>query len=200
MTKRAVYDKFADRYDRIFSRLEKSFLAKWREEVLIYLQNDSRILEIGAGTGLNFRFYPAEGKVLASDISIEMLKLAGQKKESELTEIIQADAENLPIADSLFDSAFATLVFCSIPDPQKAFRELQRVVKNGGRVVLLEHVRPRGGLGFVFDLLNIFTVALIDDHFNRQTAKLAKESGLKIVEVKQKSLGIVNLIVCEVVK
>jgi ubiquinone/menaquinone biosynthesis C-methylase UbiE len=104
----------------------------------------------------------------------------------------------LPFAENSFDAAFATLVFCSIPQPELAFVELQRVVRPGGKIVLLEHVRPNGFLGYVFDLLNVFTVALIDDHFNRRTAQLAENSGLKLMEVRQKAGGAVNIIVCEV--
>jgi hypothetical protein len=64
----------------------------------------------------------------------------------------------------------------------------------------LEHVRPPGILGGVFDVLSLFTVALIDDHFNRKTADIAASCGLRLKEVRQKAAGAVNLIVCEVVK
>ncbi len=77
---------------------------------------------------------------------------------------------------------------------------MQRVVRKNGKIVLLEHIRPRGLPGYFFDFINIFTVALIEDHFNRETAKIAEKSGLKILELREKAFGIVNLIVCEVVK
>jgi hypothetical protein len=65
-------------------------------------------------------------------------------------------------------------------------------------VLLLEHVRPTGLLGPVFDLLNLVTQPLFDDHFNRRTATLAKASGLEIIKVERRYLGIVNLIICRV--
>ena len=129
-----------------------------------------------------------------------MLEFAKKKIDSKNIKVVQANAENLPFAENSFDSAFATLVFCSIPNPTNAFVELQRVIKPNGKIILLEHVRPTGLLGFIFDFLNIFTVALIEDHFNRQTAKIAANAGLKIVEIKPKAFGIVNLIICEKVK
>jgi SAM-dependent methyltransferase len=89
------------------------------------------------------------------------------------------------------------LVFCSLPNPENAFAELSRTVKPNGRIVLLEHVRPPGLPGYFFDFLNIFSMALIEDCFNRQTPKIAEKSGLKILEVKEKGFGIFNLIVCE---
>ena len=193
-----IYDKFAKGYDRAFAPFEKRFLEKWRAETLSYLPENSRILEIGAGTGANFRFYPPCKFAVASEISFKMLEFAREK--TEIIKLSQADAETLPFAVNSFDAAFATLVFCSIPDPENVFRELQRVVKNQGKIVLLEHVRPRGLLGYGFDFLNVFTRALIKDYFNRQTAEIAEKSGLKILEIKEKAFGIVNLIVCEVVK
>ena len=191
----AVYDKFASNYDRAFAPLEWVGLRRWRQEVIDLLPNDADILEIGCGAGANFEFYPQCKRAVSSEISIGMLHVAaGKRRENHL---IQADAQSLPFGDDEFDAAFATLVFCSIPDPTLAFKELKRVVRTGGRIVLLEHVRPDGILGPVFDLLNRITV-LAADHFNRETAKLAAESELNVIEVRKKLASIVNLIVCEV--
>ncbi len=190
-----IYDRIAKGYDKALAPFEKRFLSRWRRETLSFLPENARILEIGAGTGANFQFYPPSECAVASEISIKMLELASRKTNE--IRLVQANAETLPFAVNSFDAVFATLVFCSIPKPENAFAELRRIVKPNGRIVLLEHVRPKGLLGFVFDFLNIFTVALIEDHFNRKTAKLAEDSGLKILEVEQKAFGIVNLIVCE---
>ena len=190
-----IYDRLAKGYDRAFAPFEKRFLSNWRRETLSVLPENARILEIGAGTGANFRFYPPSKCAVASEISIKMLEFARRKTDGIV--LLQANAETLPFAANSFDAAFATLVFCSLPNPENAFAELRRVVRNGGQIVLLEHVRPNGLTGFVFDCLNILTVALIEDHFNRRTAKIAEKAGLKILEVRAKAFGIVNLIVCE---
>lgn len=190
-----IYDKLAAGYDKVFAPFEKRFLERWRAETLSHLPENSHILEIGAGTGANFKFYPPSKCAAASEISIKMIEFAKQKT-NEIS-LVQADAEILPFPESYFDAAFATLVFCSIPKPENAFAELRRVVKRGGKIILLEHVRPNGILGYGFDLLNIFTTALIEDCFNRKTAKLAEKSGLKISSLESKAFGIVNLIVCE---
>ena len=191
-----VYDKFAKAYDAVFAPFEKRFLSRWRAETLELVPKDSTILELGAGTGANFSFYPDFKHAVSSELSIKMLAIAKTKAGSNV--LVQADAQNLPFAANLFDAAFATLVFCSIPKPERAFAELRRVIKPGGKIVLLEHVRPPGLLGFIFDGLNVLTVALIEDHFNRPTAETAERSGLKILEVRVKAFGTVNLIVCEV--
>ena len=190
-----IYDKFATGYDKALAPFEKRFLNRWRAETLSLLPEHAQILEIGAGTGANFKFYPPSQCAVASEISLKMLEIASRKTNE--IRLVQANAEILPFAANSFDAAFATLVFCSVPNPQNAFTELSRILKPGGRIVLLEHVRPVGLLGFVFDFLNIFTVALIEDHFNRRTAQLAEDAGLKILEVKRKAFGIINLIVCE---
>lgn len=190
-----IYDKFARSYDKMLAPFEKRFLMRWREETLSLLPENARILEIGAGTGANFPFYPKSECAVASEISLKMLEYA-QKKSDEIA-LVQAAAETLPFSSNSFDAAFATLVFCSIPKPENAFAELQRIVRTNGKIILLEHVRPNGPLGYAFDFLNIFTTVLIEDCFNRQTAKLAEKSGLKILEVRKKAVGIVNLIVCE---
>ena len=170
-------------------------MSSWRREAASHLPGGSRVLEIGAGTGLNFAHYPETALATASDLSHVMLSRAADRASRQL--LVQADAQMLPYADSSFDAALATLVFCSIPEPSKAFAELRRVVRPGGRIVLLEHVRPQGVVGRCFDLLNILTVALIDDHFNRETVKLAQSAGLKILSVKKKAGGAVNLMVAE---
>ena len=177
---------------------ERRFLHRWRLETLSYVPENAKILEIGAGTGVNFSFYPKCKHAVASEISCKMLKIAKTKTNS--INLIQTDAETLPFGENYFDAAFATLVFCSIPNPKKAFSELIRILNNGDRIVLLEHVRPDGLLGFVFDVLNLLSVALIEDRFNQKTAQIANDAGLNIIEVKKKAFGIVNLIVCEVVK
>jgi ubiquinone/menaquinone biosynthesis C-methylase UbiE len=193
-----LYDRVAPRYDRCIEPLEKLGLARWRAEALSLLPENASVLELGAGTGRNFSLYPGSRLAVASEISIEMLRIA--KSRAETIELVQADAQRLPFADNCFDAAFATLVFCSIPEPGLAFGEINRVVRPGGQVVLLEHVRPNSMLGYLFDALNRVTVAAMEDHFNRRTADLAAASGLRVVEVRRKLAGVINLIVCEVVK
>lgn len=191
-----LYDKFAAGYDRALAPFEKRFLKKWRAEALSHLPENSRILEIGAGTGANFPFYPKTERAVASEISIKMLEIAKRKKPDGI-HLVQTTAERLPFPVNYFDAAFATLVFCSIPNPETAFAELRRSIRPNGLIILLEHVRPAGALGCAFDFLNLFTSVLIEDHFNRETAMLAEKSGLKILERKEKAFGAVNLIVCE---
>ena len=193
-----TYDQIAPHYDRSIRPLDRWFLARLRETTFQYLPRDGRILEIGAGTGLNFVYYPNNALAVASEPSGEMLKVAQGKQRPERARLIQSCAEHLPFADHSFDAAFGTLVFCSVARPEAAFAELRRVVKPGGAVILLEHVRPNNLLGPLFDLLNWITVPLFDDHFNRRTAATARVAGLNVLRVEKSLLGVINLIACRV--
>jgi ubiquinone/menaquinone biosynthesis C-methylase UbiE len=201
-----IYDAFAPHYERALRPLERLILARLRAATLRALDEGGhsggggglRLLEIGAGTGLNFPHYPAGAHGAATEPSREMLRLAHAKPRPPGVRLVQTSAEALPFADGIFDAAFATLVFCSVASPPRAFEELRRVVRAGGRIVLLEHVRPPGLLGPVFDAISYCTVRLFDDHFNRRTAEAARRAGLRIVRIEPHALGIIQLIVCEV--
>jgi ubiquinone/menaquinone biosynthesis C-methylase UbiE len=197
-----IYDAFAPHYERALRPLERLLLARLRAATLRALDDSGgdgvRLLEIGAGTGLNFPHYPPGADGAATEPSREMLRLAHTKPRPAGIRLVQNHAEALPFADHTFDAAFATLVFCSVASPPRAFAELRRVVRTGGRVVLLEHVRPTGLLGFVFDAISRLTVRLFEDHFNRRTAEEAERAGLRIISVESHALGIIQLIVCEV--
>jgi len=199
-----IYDAFAPHYERALRPLERLILARLRAATLRALGDGRdeggqiRLLEIGAGTGLNFPHYPPGAYGAATEPSREMLRLAQRKSRPAGVRLVQNSAEALPFADDTFDAAFATLVFCSVASPSRAFAELRRVVRAGGRVVLLEHVRPDGLLGPVFDALSCLTVRLCKDHFNRRTAQEARRAGLRIVSIQPHALGIIQLITCEV--
>lgn len=197
-----VYDRLAGRYDAALKPCERLFLARWREQALANLgalPDGVRLLELGAGTGANFVYYNSETCGVAGEISRRMIDKARVKRRPDGVHLVQHAAEDLPFADDSFDCALATLVFCSIESPERAFAELQRVVRRGGCISLLEHVRPEGAiLGRAFDLLNKVTVPLFEDHFNRRTAEIATRSGLRVERIERRAWGAVQFITCEV--
>jgi len=193
-----VYDLLAGHYDRAMQPLERFVFARLRPHLFRDLPPDARLLEIGAGTGANFQFYPATATGAACELSREMIEIGRAKQKPCGISFVQCEAERLPFADHSFDVAIASLVFCSVASQPEAFAELRRVVRPRGTIRLLEHVRPRGILGYVFDALNLITVPLFDDHFNRRTAREAFRAGLRIERIERRALGIVNLISCRV--
>lgn len=192
------YDAVAAQYDSVMRPFERWILARLRARVFAELPKTGRLLEVGAGTGANFNLYPTGIRPTASELSFKMIERARSKDKERSVGIVQSCAERLPFMDNSFDAAVVTLVFCSIDSPQDAFNELRRVVRKGGTIALLEHVRPNGLLGFLFDVISIVSVALFDDHFNRRTSDDARRSGLKVHSVERHALGILNVIVCTV--
>jgi ubiquinone/menaquinone biosynthesis C-methylase UbiE len=134
---------FSALYDRCFKAAEEAGLRDMRRDVLAGARG--RVLELGAGTGLNLPLYPQEGveSLTLTEPDPHMFKqLRTKQAESEReAELIQAPAEDLPFADGSFDTVTATLVLCTVPDQPAALREISRVLKPGGQLLFLEHVR-----------------------------------------------------------
>jgi ubiquinone/menaquinone biosynthesis C-methylase UbiE len=192
-----VYDRLAARYDRAMRPLERLGLARLRAAALAEIPSGARLLEVGAGTGANFAYYPPGTTGVASELSGEMAARARvNPARPPGVRLVRCRAERLPFGAGVFDACVATLVFCSVEEPARAFAELRRVVRPGGRVVLLEHVRPAGALGYLFDAMSRLTVALCEDHFNRRTADEARRAGLTVERVEEHLMGVVQLIVC----
>lgn len=175
---------FANIYERLSrSSAERSFMEPLRKEIID--RATGVVLEVGAGTGLNFVLYdPARvERVEAIEPDTAMLRYAQKRLEMACVPITltQAGAENLPFADETFDSAVATLVFCSVDDAVQGLREIMRVLKPGGLLLLVEHVRSRGSVAArVQNVVTPLTkLALGNCHWNRDTARTVAEAGFQ---------------------
>lgn len=191
------------RYDRIapyFEGLEavmEGLLFKHRREKLWSKVDGHHILEVGVGTGKNFAYYPPDARITALDFSPEMLKQAARKKAKKnvAVDLNLMDVQSLCYADNSFDTVVATFVFCSVPMPLKGLKELHRVCKPGGQVLLLEHVLSSKPLAAkIMNVVNPIVLKLFGANINRNTLRNVKASGFAWVRVDDSSSDIVKLI------
>ena len=176
--------------------MEGLFFKNWRKKLWEKVEG-YHILEIGVGTGKNFDYYPAGARITAIDFSPEMLKQAAHKKDRKAAsvELNLMDVQSLDFADNSFDTVIGSFVFCSVPLPLKGLKELHRVCKPGGQVLLLEHVLSSKPLiAKVMNFINPAIVALAGANINRNTVKNVKACGFASVRVDERSGDIIKLI------
>ena len=148
------------------------------------------VVEVGAGNGLNFSWYQSARveQVEAVEPDSAMLAYARERAGQAAVPIVltQASVEALPFADATFDSAVATLVFCSVSDPVRGLQEIKRVLKPGGTLFLFEHVRSKTTvLAQVQDTLVPVTTRLFGNcHWNRDAEHLVREAGFQVAQVR----------------
>jgi len=151
-----------------------------------------RVLEVGVGTGKNLPFHPSEADIVAVDLSPKMLAHATRRASGlqAASDLALMDAQSLAFANDSFDWVVATFVFCSVPDPAAGLRELGRVCKPDGRILLLEHVRSDNPLlGRLMDGLNPLVVRAIGANINRVTVDNVRRASLDIVSIENLGMG-----------
>lgn len=181
------YDLLGPFYDLIEWPTERLVLSRGRASLFRKVLA-GQLLELGVGTGKNFHYYPPFVQATAVDISQGMISQATKRAKRLETPVRLelVDVQNLPFPDHSFDNVIGTLVFCTVPDPLLALKESKRVLKPGGRLILLEHGRPKGDkLSGLFHFLSHFTVTFWGDHLNRDMVKMVKEAGFVVEEVEE---------------
>ena len=176
---------FAAAYDRMNASTEEAGLRQQRSELLAPAHG--RVLEIGGGTGANLPFYGEAVTSLTVTEPDEFMarRLESRVKEQDGTiELVRASAEHLPFEDGSFDFAVSTLVLCGVEDQPRALHELRRVLKPGGRLLFIEHVRAEEGrLASWQDRLNWLNKLVVNCECNRQTLQGIRAAGFSIEDV-----------------
>jgi len=189
---RRRYDRAARCYDVVSWPMELLML-RFRRRIMDLVKGP-RVLEVGVGTGKNLSAYPPGLQVDAVDLSPRMLARARRRRARTVIRLYEADVQRLPFPDRTFDTVVSTCVFCSVPDPVRGLREIGRVLRSDGRAVLLEHVRPEGRLGPLFDRFDPI-VSRAGPHINRRTVWNVLSAGLDVERDENLLSDILKLIV-----
>jgi ubiquinone/menaquinone biosynthesis C-methylase UbiE len=182
-----TYDFFAGVDDKRLGSEKQKLLAKTR----------GKTLHVAAGTGNDFKFFPPRMDIVSIDISPKMLEQAKIKAAAYQgsIELREADVHNLDYPEGTFDTVATIFTFCSVPKPIAGLRELYRVLKPGGQILMLEHVRSTaiGPLGIMMDLMTPLTRKL-GPELNRDTVGNVQKAGFQLRRVENIYLDVVKTI------
>jgi ubiquinone/menaquinone biosynthesis C-methylase UbiE len=190
---RAVQDRTAPGYDRQMSFFDRVLFTDGRHWACSHATGD--VLEIAVGTGRNFEHYSADVSLTGIELSGEMLAIARERAAGATIDVDlhQGDAQALDFLDERFDTVLITLALCTIPDERAAIREAKRVLRPGGRLILLEHVRsPILGVRLGQRLLEPLSVRFEADHLLRDPLDHLADEGFEVESVKRLKWGIVE--------
>jgi ubiquinone/menaquinone biosynthesis C-methylase UbiE len=190
---RRIWDKMAPRFDRQMRFFERILFPGGRQWVCS--QADGKVLEIAVGTGRNLPYYGEGVDLTGIEYSPGMLGLA-KEKATELgvtADLRLGDAQALDLPDNAFDTVVCTISLCSIPNDGAAVREVTRVLRPGGRFILMEHVAsPIRVVRAVQRALNVITTRFEGDHLCREPLDHLRSEGLQVEQLERSKWGIVE--------
>jgi ubiquinone/menaquinone biosynthesis C-methylase UbiE len=174
-------------YDACCALCERAGLRRWRRWLVDGATGS--ILDIGCGTGRNLPLYGAGARVVGMDVSAPALARARRRRQD--VPLVPGDAEALPFRSGAFDTVVSGLVFCSVPDAARGLSEVRRVLRPGGALRMLEHVRATGRLkARVQDRWQpLWTRITGGCHWNRDTEAAVTRAGFDIDRTERRARG-----------
>lgn len=178
---------FAATYDSMSRKTEEAGLRALRRGLLA--EASGSVLEVGAGTGANLAHYNGKVESLVfTEPEPAMIRRLQKKarEEAPLAKILRAPAEDLPFEDDTFDTVVSTLVLCGVDDQARALREIKRVLRPGGRLLFLEHVRSDDQtLARFQDRMNWLNRLVVDCDCNRPTLATIEATSFAVARLEQ---------------
>ena len=187
--RRAEYGEDTERYDREAARVERWLFGSGHRGWACSMATGTT-LEVAVGTGLNFPLYRPGALLTGVDLSPEMLTLA-RRRATELgrpVELVLGDAQELPFADAAFDTVLSTYAMCSVPDLVQTIDEMHRVLRPGGRLILVDHIRSSVRPIFWIQRLMERSPKRIDGELTRRPLLQVEAAGFE-VETSARSRG-----------
>jgi ubiquinone/menaquinone biosynthesis C-methylase UbiE len=187
------YDEWAGGYDRTMRWFDRLLIPGGREWLCEGARG--RVLEVGVGTGRNLPYYGPDVDLAGVDASAGMLALAeaATRRLGREADLRVGDAQALPFAEASFDTVVICLALCTIPDPALALREARRVLRPGGELRLLEHVRsPNRPVRIAQRLLDPLSVRFQADHLLREPLDHLPAAGFALEHLERSRLGFVE--------
>jgi len=195
--RKRAWRKQADSYDRLIGWWERRMFGE-DNRPWACSRAEGKVLEVAVGTGLNLPFYDSGLSVVGVDLSPDMLAIARQRAldAGRDVDLREGDAHDLAFDDGSFDTVVCTFSLCNIPDTDRALGEMRRVLRPGGRLILVDHirssVRPILWLQKVAELL---TVRMDGDYLTRRPSLNAERQGFEITERERFARGVVERLV-----
>ena len=193
---RRYYERIAPRYDEYVGYFETLLVGDGRRWVCSQAVGD--VLELAVGTGRNLPYYPSDVRLTGVDLTPAMIDLARQRADAlgRTVHLQVGDAQALDLPDARFDTFVATLALSSIPDERQALAEARRVLRPGGRLLLLEHVRsPLLPVRALQRLLDPLFVHCYGDHLLREPLDHLAAAGFVVERVERSKGGMIERLV-----
>lgn len=190
-----------DRVAKVFDYLRGGDMKRWATpQQSLFEHMSGKVLYVGTGTGQEIVNFPPGLNITAIDLSIKMLEKAKPRADAYDGKIRlkTMDTHQLAFADNSFDTVVAVCVFCTVTDPVQGLKEIKRVLKPNGKLIMFEHVMSRNPVyGLILRIMSIFTVAIEGTHLDRDTVDNIHKAGFTVEKEQNAYLDIVKALIAK---